>query len=83
MENGGVQMGLSPDLARQLTLQTFMGASVLAASSEVPPEHLKRQVTSPKGTTEAALKYFDEHGLEKLIIEGMKRAKARSEELAS
>lgn len=83
MEKAGVEMGLDPEMSRQLTLQTFMGASVLAASSERSPKGLREQMTSPKGTTEAALKYFEEHGLEKVLIEGMKRAKARSIELAS
>lgn len=82
MQKAGEEMGLEAGLARQLTLQTFMGASVLAASSDVPPSELRRRVTSPKGTTEAALNYFEEHGLEQVLIEGMKRAKARSEELA-
>jgi pyrroline-5-carboxylate reductase len=83
MEKGGVRDGAFARPRPSTHASDLHGGLGAGGELEVPPEHLKRQVTSPKGTTEAALKYFDEHGLEKLIIEGMKRAKARSEELAS
>lgn len=82
-QKGGEEMGLPPELARQLTLQTFLGAAALAGSSELSPGDLKKQVTSKGGTTEAALTFFEEQGLENIIIRGMKKAKARSIELAS
>lgn len=82
-QKAGEEMGLSAELSKQLTLQTFLGASALAGSSESPPAMLRAQVTSKGGTTEAAIKYFDEQGLEKVLVEGMKKAKARSIELAS
>jgi pyrroline-5-carboxylate reductase len=82
-QKAGEEMGLPADLARQLTLQTFLGAAALAGSSPSSPSTLRRQVTSPGGTTEAALNHFEEMGLEQVLIKGIKKAKARSIELAS
>lgn len=81
-QKAGEEMGLPADLARQLTLQTFLGASALAGSAGASPGELRAQVTSKGGTTEAALKFFEEQGLEEILIRGMKKAKARSIELA-
>lgn len=82
-QKAGEEMGLPSDLAKQLTLQTFLGASALAGSSDYSPGVLRQQVTSKGGTTEAALKFFEDQGLEEILIRGMKKAKARSIELAS
>ena len=55
LSKAGVEMGLSLDLAEELALITVAGSGALAASSDMSPAELRRLVTSPGGTTEAAL----------------------------
>lgn len=79
---GGVQ-GLPEDIARRLALQTLRGSVKLAMKSEESLEQLRRNVTSPGGTTEAALKVLmRKDGLEALLNEAVAAAVKRSEELA-
>ena len=77
-----VEMGLEADVARRLTLQTVLGAARLAAESDETPKELRRRVTSPGGTTEAALAVFAERGLDNVLRAGLLRARDRSRELA-
>jgi pyrroline-5-carboxylate reductase len=79
---GGVQAGLDADTARTLTAQTLVGASKLLAESDETAEELRRRVTSPNGTTHAAITTFDEHGVKDGLIAGVAAAAARSAELA-
>jgi len=75
--------GLPPDIASLLARQTVLGAAKLVDSSDTGPSELRRQVTSPKGTTEAALNVLMKHGtgLTAIVTEAVKAAKARSIEL--
>lgn len=82
MINAAVELGLSPQQARALTLQTASGAAALAAASEVEMGELKRRVMSPGGTTEQAIHHFDQAGLASIVATAMQRAAARSESLA-
>lgn len=82
MQEVGIQLGLSADTARLLTLQTAYGAAKMALDSDKTVKELRAQVTSPKGTTEAAIQVFEQGGLRTLIEKALKRAKQRSEELA-
>ncbi len=82
MEAAAIQLGLSADAARQLTLQTALGSAQLALQSEDAPAELRRKVTSPGGTTEAAINCFQEDGLKDLFARAMKAAYDRSIELA-
>lgn len=77
----GVEEGLDPDDARTLTVQTLLGASTLLAQSHDAPEELRRRVTSPNGTTHAAITTFDDRGVGEGIREGIRAAAARSAEL--
>ncbi len=77
----GIEGGLDPDDARTLTIQTLVGAAELLARSDDPPEELRRRVTSPNGTTHAAITTFDEHGVGEGIEAGVLAAMARSAEL--
>ena len=79
----GETMGLGPDLARDLTLQTALGAAKMAVDSDVPPAELRRRVTSPNGTTERAIAIFQQGGLHALFEQALKGAQQRSAELAS
>ena len=54
--------GLSRDISVALTQQTLLGASTLLARTGTPPEELRRNVTSPGGTTAAGLAVFEDAG---------------------
>lgn len=82
MEQAGVKLGLEPEAARELTLQTALGAAKLALSSDVDPAELRRRVTSPGGTTQAAIERLQEGGLVELFSEALQAASDRSKELA-
>jgi len=82
MEEAGVKLGLSAESARELTLQTALGAAKLAQASDVSTAELRRRVTSPGGTTEQAIKCFEEGGLRELVDTALQAASKRSKELA-
>jgi len=81
LAKAGAELGLQEDDARRLARVTFEGAARLMAQSNEEPDALRRKVTSPGGTTEAALKAFDALGLPKVISEGVKAARDRGREL--
>jgi pyrroline-5-carboxylate reductase len=82
MTAAGVKLGLPADIAAQLTLQTALGAAHMAISSDVDAAELRRRVTSPAGTTEAAIKSFQANGFEALVEEALGAAAHRSAEMA-
>jgi pyrroline-5-carboxylate reductase len=82
MIEAGRKLGLDERTARQLVLQTAWGASQLAITSEAGPDVLRQQVTSPGGTTAAALSVFEDGGFRVLVDSALAAARRRSEELA-
>jgi pyrroline-5-carboxylate reductase len=74
-------LGLSKDVARRLALHTVLGAGKLAAASNDSPAELRRQVTSKGGTTEAALKVFDEEKLAERLRRAIEAASLRATQL--
>ena len=79
----GVKAGLPPDLARQLARWTVAGAGELLHRSDLGADQLRQNVTSPGGTTFAALQVLmGESGLAKLMREAVAAAAQRSRELA-
>ena len=79
----GVAQGLSPDLAMRLARHTVSGAGELLARSEETPETLRRNVTSPKGTTEAALAVLMAEGaVPDLMKKAVDAARRRAAELS-
>jgi pyrroline-5-carboxylate reductase len=85
MIKAGVEMGLSADVAKDLVLQTAKGAAMLALEADKngeSPADLRRKVTSPKGTTEAAMEVFAKGNFSDLVNAALKRAQARSKELS-
>ena len=74
--------GLNPEASRQLTLQTALGAAQLALASDESPTELRRRVTSPGGTTQAAVELLDKNGCEEILIRAVHAARERSIELA-
>ncbi|MET0931950.1 MAG: pyrroline-5-carboxylate reductase [Aeromicrobium sp.] len=79
---GGVAAGLDPGTARTLATQTIVGAAKLLAESDDTPEELRRRVTSPNGTTHAAITTFDERDVKDGLIAGVAACAARSAELS-
>jgi pyrroline-5-carboxylate reductase len=82
MENTGIALGLSPEVAHLLTLQTVLGAARIALESKESVVTLRQRVTSPNGTTERALKVLEEGGIANIFAQALTAAKIRSEELA-
>ncbi len=82
LREAGVNCGLDEGLADALAVDTLLGAAMLLAESGESPEALRDAVTSPGGTTAAALKIFQEGGLRDLVDQALAAAKARSLELA-
>ena len=80
----GVAEGLAPDLAMALAKATVGGAGQLAETASEPPDQLRRNVTSPNGTTQAALEILmdPEAGLSPLMARAVRAAAARSRELS-
>jgi pyrroline-5-carboxylate reductase len=82
MTAAGEKLGLPRETAAQLTLQTALGAAHMAVSSDVDAAELRRRVTSPAGTTEAAIKSFQAGGFEALVEKALGAAAHRSAEMA-
>ncbi len=75
--------GLEESVAARLAAQTLLGAGRLLKNSGQPAEVLRQNVTSKGGTTEAALKRFQEEGLERIVQEAVRAAAVRSRELGA
>lgn len=82
MEKAGIDLGLSEEQARNLTLQTALGAAKMALESDLDPADLRKQVTSPGGTTEKALGIMHKKNLDAIIIAAIEAAADRARELA-
>jgi pyrroline-5-carboxylate reductase len=81
----GIRLGLPDDVAKDLVLQTAKGAGLLAAEADKNGENpavLRQKVTSPGGTTQAALEVFKEGKISELISAAINRAYERSRELS-
>jgi len=82
MQETAKEMGLSEDLARALTYHTAAGAAALAQHSKDDIATLRRNVTSPGGTTEQAILQFENGDLRGLVAKALNAARTRSVELA-
>ena len=85
MVKAGVKLGLPETVAKDLVLQTAKGAGLLAAEADKngeSPAELRRKVTSPGGTTEAALKTLAANDYSRLITDALTAACDRSKELS-
>ncbi|EAT12933.1 pyrroline-5-carboxylate reductase [Bermanella marisrubri] len=74
-------MGMDEEQAKKLTLQTALGAATMAQKSDVEPDQLRKNVTSPNGTTEQAILSFQNAGLDKIVKDAMEAVVKRSEEM--
>jgi len=82
MTAAGVKLGLPQEVAEQLAEQTALGAAQMAVTSDVDAAELRRRVTSPGGTTQAAIESFQAGGFEALVEKALGAAAHRSAELA-
>ncbi len=85
MIKAGIELGLPEETAKDLVLQTAKGAGLLAFEADknmASPGALRKKVTSPGGTTEAAVKVFTDGNFGPLVTAALKRACQRSKELS-
>ena len=83
LRDAGVAAGLPADLSAQLAVQTVVGAAALLADGQGTPEELRAAVTSPNGTTQAAIETFEELGLRDVVAQAVRAATDRSRELGA
>jgi len=82
MKAVALELGLHAKAADMLVRQTILGAGLLLSQSEDEPEVLRQRVTSPGGTTQAALEVLEQGGLKPLFAKALRRAAQRSQELS-
>jgi pyrroline-5-carboxylate reductase len=83
LRDAGIALGLKPETASMLAVETMAGSGLLLKNSGQSPQALREAVTSPGGTTAAALRVFAEQDFAGLVGRAMEAAKARSVELGS
>ena len=81
MVKAGVELGLTPEQSHLLATRTAMGAAKMLITSSDAPQELRRKVTSPGGTTQAAIMCFESLHVGPSIVEGIKAAERRGKEL--
>ncbi len=83
LQAAGEAQGLPADAARALTLQTMLGAARMLVEGDADAAELRRRVTSPGGTTQAAIETFERGGLRPLVADAVARATQRGRELSA
>jgi pyrroline-5-carboxylate reductase len=83
MEDAAVALGLPRDTARALAAQTCLGAGQMLASGNETAAELRKRVTSPHGTTAAALDVFGQGGFHALVERALEAAKRRGAEMSA
>jgi pyrroline-5-carboxylate reductase len=81
LEEAAIKAGLDPTHARLLTLETAVGAAKMALEGSEEPALLRKRVTSPGGTTEAAINVMEQSGLRRILGEAVAAATRRAHEL--
>jgi pyrroline-5-carboxylate reductase len=81
MIEAGVMLGLTRDVATEMVYQTVYGAATMLRETQQHPTVLREQVTSPGGTTVAALRVFDDFKVRAAFLSAMEAARDRSAEL--
>ena len=82
LSDAGVKMGLSRNVANELTIQTVLGSALLVRETGTSPGELKNRVTSPGGTTIAGLHALEKGSLRATLMNAVEKATLRSKELA-
>ena len=83
MQAAGEAEGLAPEAARILTLQTLLGASRMLVEGDADAAELRRRVTSPNGTTQAAIEAFEAGGFRELVRRAIHAARERGRALSA
>jgi pyrroline-5-carboxylate reductase len=83
MEKSAVEVGLDKDMASELIVQTLIGAAEMVKNSTKSSEQLRRDVTSPGGTTEAGVKVLEDHQVQQAFISCIKAATAQSKKMGA
>jgi pyrroline-5-carboxylate reductase len=83
MVDAGIAEGLPPEAALALALQTVLGAARMLTETGVDAAELRRRVTSPNGTTQAAIETFESGGLRSLVADAIHAARVRGAELSA
>lgn len=83
MEEAAKHLGISSDKARSLIIQTILGAASMLSNSDEHPSILRQKVTSKGGTTEAGISTLEHFRSREALVECIKRAASRSEELGN
>jgi pyrroline-5-carboxylate reductase len=83
MTAAALELGLSDEQADTLVRQTLLGSAELLAASAESAGELRRRVTSPGGTTEAAIRHLDGNASRQVIVNALKAAADRSRELGA
>ncbi|MGB0133108.1 pyrroline-5-carboxylate reductase [Dokdonella sp.] len=83
LEDAAVAQGMPRETARTLAIQTCLGAARMASEDAEPPARLRERVTSPGGTTQAALNTFIDGGLRELVASAVAAATRRGREMSS
>ena len=81
MEKGALELGLDQQMAKDFILQTFLGAAEMLSKSSKPAHQLRKEVTSPGGTTEAGLKVLASEGVDQAFINCINEAATQSKRL--
>jgi len=81
LADGGVAAGLPRAIATKLAIQTVKGSAQLLQETGMHPAQLKDQVTSPGGTTIAGIAHLERAGVRSALIEAVRAAYVRSQEL--
>ena len=82
MIKGGIALGLTEEIATKLAIGTISGSAAMLQESGLDAATLRKNVTSPNGTTAAALNVFSESNLSEIVGKAMKAARDRAQELA-
>ncbi|MEH7111814.1 pyrroline-5-carboxylate reductase [Neobacillus niacini] len=83
MEKSAVEVGLDKEMASELIVQTLIGAAEMVKNSTKTSEQLRKDVTSPGGTTEAGVKVLEEHQVQQAFISCIKAATAQSKKMGA
>lgn len=81
MENSAVEIGLERHLAKELIVQTLVGAAEMLKSTTKATKTLRQEVTSPGGTTEAGIRILEENQVQHAFISCIKAAALQSEKM--
>nr|AUN36384.1 pyrroline-5-carboxylate reductase [uncultured bacterium] len=82
LSDAGVKMGLSREVSTQLAAQTVLGSAQMVLETKLHPGELKDRVTSPGGTTIAALHALEKGGLRSAVYDAVEASTLKSREMS-